>query len=77
MEDNETFNVPSSSLHALQLFGQRIDEDAINSPRRDVVALGWEFDYLLLVGLPQLVIGNATVKLCSIAMMERSTVRCL
>ena len=71
------FAFPLSSLHALQIFGQRINEDAANSPRRDIVTLGRECNYLLLVGLPQLVLGDAAVKLSSIVMMERSTIRCL
>ena len=73
LEDHELFDVLSSSLHALQLFHQRIDKDTANSPRQDVVALGWECDNLPPVGLPQLVVGDATVKMCSIVMMEHST----
>ena len=52
LEDNETFDVPSSSLHVLQLFGQCIDEDTTYSPRQDVVALGQECNYLPPGGLP-------------------------
>ena len=74
LEDDETFAVPSSSLHALQLFSQRIDEDTTDSPCRDVVALGLECNNLPSLDLPQLVVGNVAVKLCSIVMMERSTI---
>ena len=74
LEDDELLCVLSSSLHALQLFHQRINEDAADSPRRNIVSLGRECNYLPPVGLPQLVVGNATVKLCSVVMMERSTI---
>ena len=77
LEDDEPFDVLSFSLHTLQLFSQRINEDVTNSPRRDVVALGQERNYLPLVALSQLVVSDAAVKLCSIIVMERSTVRCL
>ena len=77
LEVGEMFAVLSSSLHAFQLFNQRINEDSTNSPRQDVVALMQKLNYLPPVGLPQLVIGNAAVKLCSIVVMDRSTVHCL
>ena len=77
LEDDETFAFTLRFLHALQIFGQRINEDAADYPHRDIVTLGRKCNYLLLVGLPQLVVGDSAVKLCSIVMMERSTIRCL
>ena len=71
------FAVTSSSLHAFQLFSQRIDEEAADSPHRDVVALRRECDNLLQVGLPQFVVSDAPIKLYSIVMMERSTIDCV
>ena len=75
LEDNGPFAIPSSSLHPFYILRQRIDEDVADSPRYDIVALGRECDNIPLVSLPQLVVGDAAIKLCSIGVMKRSTVR--